>query len=366
MVIKAKSKSDDRVVQVSWMRRLMASPEVGAIVGAIAVALFFSSVTPSEFSSIIGVSRVLDPASTLGIMAVAVALLMIGGEFDLSAGVMTGSTGLLVGLLAVHAGFNIWVAIGVSFIFAMVVGFINGYLVLKTQLPSFIITLATFFIFRGVNVGVTRLVTDQVRVGGIDQVPGFELARDIFNGEFMLFGANFRMSLIWWIVIIVIASWILLRTHYGSWIFAVGGDANAARGVGVPVDKVKIALFMTTAGAAWLVGVMTALRLRSALSSQGVGQEFVFIIAAVIGGCRLTGGYGSVVGAAIGAIIFGVTRVGITFAGWETDWFYAFLGIMLLVSVLLNSFTQKKAADVHKPPPLEPEKDPLTAIAEEV
>ena len=204
-------------------------------------------------------------------------------------------------------------------------------------------------LLRGINVGVTRHFTGQVRVSNIDGVAGFEASRDFFNTEFTFMDTTFRTAIIWWIIIAVVATWVLLRTHYGSWIFAVGGDVEAARGVGVPVNRVKIALFMTTAGAAWLVGVMTSLRLRSALSSQGIGQEFVFIIAAVIGGCRLTGGYGSVIGASIGALIFGMTRVGITFAGWDTDWFYTFLGIMLLVAVLLNNFTQKQASKVHAP-----------------
>jgi simple sugar transport system permease protein len=328
---------------------MTARPEIGALVGSAVVFIFFSLISPDTFPNIVGLSRVLDPAATLGIMAVAVGLLMIGGEFDLSSGVMTGSTGLVVGLLAVYADMNIWAAIGISFIFAMLVGFINGYLVIKTKLPSFIITLATFFLFRGINVGVTRLITNQVRVSGIDAVPGFMAARTFFDTEFQILDATFRTSLIWWVIIVIIVSWVLLRTQVGSWIFAVGGNAEAARATGVPVNAVKIGLFMTTSGAAWLVGVMTALRLRSALSSQGVGQEFIFIIAAVIGGCRLTGGFGSIIGAAIGALIFGITRVGITFAGWDTDWFFAFLGIMLLVAVLLNDFTQKKAAEVHTP-----------------
>ncbi len=350
------TKVDERSVRVGFFRRLIASPEIGAVVGAVVVAVFFSLISPDIFPNVTGVSRVLDPSATLGIMAVAVGLLMIGGEFDLSSGVMTGTTGLVVGLLAVHVGMNIWLAIALSFVFAMLVGFINGYLVIKTKLPSFIITLATFFIFRGVNIGVTRMVTHQVRVSKIDSATGFSAARSFFDTEFTLFDATFRTSMIWWIIIILVASWILLRTQYGSWIFAVGGNAEAARAVGVPVNAVKISLFMTTAGTAWLVGVMTALRLRSALSSQGVGQEFIFIIAAVIGGCRLTGGYGSVIGASIGALIFGITRVGITFAGWDTDWYFAFLGVMLLVAVLLNDFTQKKAAEVHTPAP-QPESD---------
>ncbi len=337
---------DERMAEIGLIRRLFRRPEVGAVIGAAVVWIFFAVIAPTNWISIDGVARILDPSSTLGIMAVAVALLMIGGEFDLSTGVMTGTTGLIAGILATELGMNIWLTMLIALIFALAVGYINGLMVIKTGLPSFIVTLATFFILRGANVGVTRLVVNQVRVSGIDAAAGFEPARLLFNTEFYLFGTEFRSTIIWWILITALATWVLLRTKYGSWIFAVGGDAPAARNVGVPSDKVKIALFMTTAGAAWLVGMMNDLRLRSAVASQGIGQEFVYIIAAVIGGCLLTGGYGSAIGAAIGALIFGMARVGIVFAGWDTDWFFSFLGVMLLVAVIVNNFTRKRAESV--------------------
>jgi simple sugar transport system permease protein len=339
-------KADERMAEVGFARRILRRPEVGAVIGAAVVWVFFAVIAPENWISIGGVARILDPSSTLGIMAVAVALLMIGGEFDLSTGVMTGTTGLIAGLLATKVGMNIWLAMLFALIFALAVGYVNGLMVIKTGLPSFIVTLATFFILRGANVGVVRLVLSQVRVSGIDAATGFLAARTFFNTEINLLGVEFRSSIIWWIAITALATWILLRTKYGSWIFAAGGDAEAARNVGVPSDKVKIALFMTTAGAAWLVGMMNDLRLRSAVASQGIGQEFVYIIAAVIGGCLLTGGYGSAVGAALGAAIFGMARVGIVFAGWDTDWFFSFLGVMLLVAVIVNNFTRKRAEAV--------------------
>lgn len=337
------AKADERIAEVSFVRGLFRRPEVGAVIGATAVWVFFALTATENWLTVGGVARILDPSSTLGIMAVAVALLMIGGEFDLSAGVMIGTTGLIAGMLGTQLGLNIWMSMLVALIFALTVGFLNGLLVVKTGLPSFIVTLSTFFILRGANVGVTRLVINQVRVSGIDDVSGFFAARTLFNTEITLFGTEFRSAIIWWILLTILASWILLRTKYGSWIFATGGDAVAARNVGVPAERVKIVLFMTTATAAWLVGMMSDLRLRSVVASQGIGQEFIFIIAAVIGGCLLTGGYGSAFGAAVGAMIFGMVRVGIVFAGWDTDWFYAFLGIMLLISVLVNNFTRKKA-----------------------
>jgi simple sugar transport system permease protein len=338
--------ADERLARVGFVRGLFRRVEIGALIGAVVVWIFFAAMAPEHWISVTGISRILDPASTLGIMAIAVALLMIGGEFDLSTGVMTGTAGLVAGLLSTRLGWNLWPAMFAALLFALAVGYLNGLMLVKTGLPSFIVTLATFFVLRGANVGVTRLVTEQVYVGGIDKTAGFAAARSFFNIGIDLFGIEFRSSIIWWIVIMIIASWILLRTKYGSWIFATGGDAEASRKVGVPAARVKITLFMGTAAAAWLVGMMNVVRLRSAVASQGIGQEFIYIIAATIGGCLLTGGYGSVVGAAIGAVIFGMAQVGIVFAGWDTDWFYSFLGIMLLAAVLVNNYTRKRAAEI--------------------
>lgn len=338
--------SDERLAEVSKFREIFRQPEIGALLGAAGVFVLFTAINSEMFPSVAGVARILDPASTIGIMAVSVALLLIGGEFNLSIGVLTGTSGLIMGLLAVKLGWSVWPAMLISLIFAIGIGYLNGWLVIKTRLPSFIITLATSFGLRGANVGVTRLVTNQVRVAGIDAAPGFYVARSIFNTELQLFGVEFRTTIIWWIAITALGSWILLRTRYGNWIFGVGGDREAARMVGVPVRGVRIVLFVQTSVFAWLVGTMTALRLRSAVASQGIGQEFVYLISAVIGGCLLDGGYGSAIGASIGALIFGMVRVGIVFSGWDTDWFYSFLGIMLLGAVVVNDFTRRRASEV--------------------
>jgi simple sugar transport system permease protein len=340
-------KADERVAEVGFIRGLFRRVEIGALIGAVALWAFFAILTPGNWVSITALSRILDPASTWGIMAVAVALLMIGGEFDLSTGVMTGTTGLIAGLLSTRAGWPLWLGILVSLAFALLIGYLNGMMVIRTGLPSFIVTLATFFILRGANVGVTRLVTEQVYVGGIDKTVGFESARAFFSTGITLFGVEWRSSILWWVLITIVASWILLRTKVGSWIFAVGGDARASRNVGVPATRVKIGLFMTTAVAAWLVGTMQIARLRSAVGSQGIGSEFYYIIMATVGGCLLTGGYGSVIGASIGAIIFSMAFTGIPFAGWDTDWFFSFLGVMLLAAVLVNNYTRKRATEMR-------------------
>ena len=161
-------------------------------------------------------------------------------------------------------------------------------------------------------------------------------------------GANFPISIVWWIAITALATWVLMRTRFGNWIFSAGGNADAARNVGVPVNRVKITLFMATATAAWLVATIQLTVVKSADTLRGTQQEFIAIIAAVIGGNLLTGGYGSAIGAALGALIFGMVRQGIVYAGIDADWFQVFLGAMLIVAVLVNNFIRDRAEKARR------------------
>ena len=340
---------DERVATVNVLVRLLQRPELGALIGAVAVYLLFATVdaTPGhKFSSVAGMQNWTDAASTYGIMAVAVALLMIGGEFDLSAGVMIGTCGLLLGMLITRYDVNVWLGIVVVLLFAGMIGAVNGILVVRTKLPSFIITLATFFVLRGMNVGVTLFITNQVRFDISDQAPGFASAQSVFGSTFLA-PYNFQDAVLWRIAITAVATWVLTQTTFGNWIYAVGGDANAARAVGVPVARTKVILFMCTAMAAALVGIMVALRFKGIQTGQGVGQEFFFIIAAVVGGCLLTGGYGSAIGASIGALVIGFAQIGIIFAGWDSNWYFTFLGVILFVAVGVNTLVRRRAASAR-------------------
>jgi simple sugar transport system permease protein len=337
--------ADERLANISVAARLLRRPELGALLAAIVVGVFFFTQN-GLFFQLAGIANWTDVASTIGIPAVMVALLMIGGEFDLSAGVMTGSAGLFMGILATNVGLNVWLAIVLTLVVAGAIGFLNGYLVMRTGLPSFIVTLATFFCLQGLNLGVTKAITNTVSVGGIDTAAGYSSANKIFGGSFWA-PYDFRITVLWWIAITIVATWVLTRTTIGNWIFGVGGDANAARNVGVPVKQTKIGLFMATSVVCALTGIMIALRLASTQAGQGVGDEFTFIIAAVVGGCVLTGGFGSAIGASLGATIVGMAFIGIQFSGWNTDWRFLFLGVILFIAVLVNTYIRKRAEGVR-------------------
>ncbi len=215
---------------------------------------------------------------------------------------------------------------------------------MRTGLPSFLVTLGTFFILQGLNIAVTRLASGAVASNSISDMDGFGAAKAIFASEFKLGGVTIKILIVWWIVFVAIAAWVLLKTQIGNWIFAVGGDAAAARAVGVPVKKVKIGLFMTVGFFAWFTGMQLLFVQNGVVQSgEGVGKEFLYIIAAVVGGCLLTGGYGSVVGGAVGALIFGMVQLGVVYAGWNPDWFKAFLGAMLLLATIVNLVVKNRA-----------------------
>lgn len=352
----------------SLLTRTLRRPELGALAGTVLVFLIFGlTAGNSGLFSLLGITNFLQVSAQLGILAAAVALLMIGGEFDLSVGSMIGFASVTIGLGVTEFGLPIWATILVAFGFAIIVGTLNGLLVVRTGLPSFIVTLAGLFILRGLTLAITRTVTGRTQIPYITEGQADSFVVNLFGGKFggvvfqwlatngwiamrpdgspMVQGLS--MSIAWWVLVTVLATWILVKTRFGNWIFAVGGDARAARNVGVPVDQVKILLFVGSACAATLFATIQVLESGSADTLRGFQKEFQAIIAAVIGGSLLTGGYGSAIGAMFGALIFGTVEMGIFYTGIDTDWFQVFLGAMLLIAVLVNNYVRRKATEAR-------------------
>ncbi|MDO0924972.1 ABC transporter permease [Streptomyces sp. TG1A-8] len=334
--------TDDRLLRTSALRTLLSRPELGSVVGALAVFVFFA-VVADGFLRPASLSTVLYASSTIGIMAVPVALLMIGGEFDLSAGVMVTSSALISSMFSYQLTANTWVGVGVSLLVTLAVGAFNGFMLTRTGLPSFIITLGTFLMLTGMNLGFTKLIDGTVSTKTIGDMEGFPSAHAVFASTLTAGGVDLKITVLWWLALVAVASWILLRTRVGNWIFAVGGNQDAARAVGVPVARTKIGLYMGVALGAWISGQHLLFSFDAVQSGEGVGNELIYIIAAVIGGCLITGGHGSAIGSAVGALLFGMTSKGIVFAEWNPDWFKFFLGAMLLLATLLNAWVRKRA-----------------------
>jgi simple sugar transport system permease protein len=332
-------------------RRLLASalarPSLAALVGLVAVVVFFGLEAPGLLTAG-GLASVLDVAALLGIGGVAVALLLIAGQFDLSVGVVSVASSLVTALLIEHAGWGTWPALVVSLACALLVGLVNGLLVVSTGLPSFLVTLATFLVLQGVTAAGTQLVNGSARIEGLDTASGWRSAEAVFGSTVQLGDGRFRVSLLWWLGVTAVAAWVLWRTRFGNAVFASGGARTAARELGVRVRATTVTLFCATAAAGWLLGTLGLVRLSGVQVSPGLGAEIEFIVVAVIGGCLLTGGYGSAAGAAIGALLYGVVRQGITLAGWDPRWFQAFLGVLMMVALLANGVVRRRLKAVPR------------------
>lgn len=624
--IRAASTGDDRLAYRGVFQRMFVRPEIGAIIGLVGIWAFFWAVS-GVFGEASGSTNYLDQASTLGIMAVAVSMLMVGGEFDLSSGANTGAMGMLTIYVVKETGelgglgLPIWLGLIVSFLIAMGIGWLNGFMVDRTQLPSFIVTLATFFVLIGLKLGLAKRLVGRIDVGRMDEGQGFNFFYKIFGsqwyrnehvfggrdavytvlvlgglslavlalyemhferrermnpagipvlaagagavvagiavlhltdsipmnwvgalviavgavlvvlglgawrfqpgptrgrvelgggiglalgaglagiviafitatsissadesglffpftvqgfratmfGLFMALGmvglfiasirarrksvlskaavsgvitivlvltafliqlesrsykfrveafsvvlvaalmmfvwavasvwfvertrvnravdrlagralaaglvvaaigmlvktlfvttdqldagvqpAQYSMRIVWFAAFTAVMVWVLTKTRFGNWTYAVGGNAVAARHVGVPAARTKTRLFMLVSGAAWLVGVLIAFRINSIQANSGNGDEFIFIIAAVVGGSLLTGGYGTALGGAIGALVMAMAIVGIPASRWESDWRFLFLGVILLAAVIANRFIKDKAEALRR------------------
>ncbi len=353
---------DERVKETSTLRRLLRRPEAGAVAGAIVIWIYFAFAAGRDFYGASGLSLFLETASELGILTVAVTLLMISGEFDLSIGSTMGAATMASAIFATTYALPLPVAMLLSLIIALAIGFFNGLLVVRTKLPSFIITLGSLFAVRGATIALSLAASGTSNVDALSgKVEGWASWRPIFHSAFFSLtrvtertsfsgevtqitsSIDYDVSILWWLGLIGIATWVLLRTQFGNWIFAVGGDENAARNTGVPVNRVKITLFMGTAAAAWLLAQIQLFGIQSASSLRGDLQELFAISAAVIGGTLLTGGYGSVIGGALGALIYGMVRFGVPAAGIDSELFRVVLGALIIIAVLVNNFVRKQA-----------------------
>lgn len=318
---------------------LIRRPETGALIGTLGVFIFFAIFGAPNFLSAGGAASWLNVAAELGIIAIPIGLLMIAGELDLSVGSVLATSSMTLAIISGYWGQNILIGIVAALGLGLLVGFVNGMLVTRTQVPSFIVTLATNFALVGLALGFTRVITGTTSVA----IHAPDWAKSLFGS---LIDGKFEVAIFWWIGVMVVVGWILHISPIGNWIFAIGGDKISARATGIPVERVKVGLFMGSAFGAALVGVIQTILYNSAQVANG--QSFVFnsIIAVVIGGTLLTGGYGSVFGIVLGTLTFAIVNQGIYYTGWNADWASLILGILLLIAVLMNNTFRRMALSV--------------------
>jgi simple sugar transport system permease protein len=322
--------------------RFLHKPEAGALIGTVAIYLIFLIFGSSNFTSAGGFASWLNVAAELGIIALPVGLVMIAGELDLSVGSVLAASSMTVAIVAGHWEQPMLLAIVLALALGLLVGFVNGVLVTFTKVPSFVVTLATLFALQGATLGLSRKITGSTSVAVDVPEPFKGLLGNLVSDKF-------SVAIFWWIGVLVVVGYVLHIAPWGNWIYALGGDEVSARASGIPTHRVRIALYMGSALGAALVGVIQTCLYNSAQVANG--QSFVFnsIIAVVVGGVVLTGGYGSVFGVLLGTLTFCIVRQGIYFTGWEPDWAALFLGVLVLAAVLLNNTFRRLAVSYKSP-----------------
>jgi simple sugar transport system permease protein len=322
---------------------ILRRPEAGAFLGMVFVTIFFAMFGGANFISWGAAAGWLNVAANLGIIAIPIGFLMIAGELDISIGAMVPAASMIMGVTSGHFELPIVVGIALSLGFALVVGIINGILVVRTAVPSLIITMGTLFAVAGLTLFGSLILTGNTAVA----LNSPDWAKNLL-GSFI--NDSFQVLIFWWLGFSALCVFFLHYSPWGNWVFALGGDRVSARNAGIPTDKLTIGLFVLSSVAAGFVGMCQTILFNSAQVSSGMSFIFNTIISVVIGGVLLTGGFGSVVGVFFGTITFAIVNQGIYYTQFDRNLSSLIIGVMLLVAVLMNntfrdlalSYTPKK------------------------
>lgn len=316
--------------------RLARRPEAGSFLGMLAVFVFFAIFAGATFVSPAGFASWLNVAAEVGIVALPIGLLMIAGELDLSIGALIPASSLTVAVISGYYGAPDGVGIVAGLALGLFIGFMNGLLVLRTGVPSLIVTIGTMFAIMGLTLGFAVLLTGSTSTAIVPH----DLSKALF-GQFI--AGMFQVTIFWWLIIAAVLAYLLHVSPYGNWIYALGGDRDSARNAGIPTDRLTIALFMISGFCAAFVGVSQAIVYQSAQVAGG--QSFIFnaIMCVVIGGVLLTGGFGSVFGIVLGTITFAMVNQGIFFTSFDPNLGSVIIGALLLLAVLMNDTFRKLA-----------------------
>jgi simple sugar transport system permease protein len=317
---------------------IIRSPAAGAFFGMVIVFIIFSMFGfQRNFLSVGGVANWMNFASTVGIIAIPVAFLMIAGELDISTGAVLPASAMMLGISVNHYELPMWLGIMMTLAMAASVGLVNGLLVTRTQVPSFIVTLATLFAVGGLTLALSDLLINNTNVS----LKSPEWAKAVFGTRYF----GFRSAVFWWIGLIIAFWFFLHKSPWGNWVFAVGGDPESARNAGIPVNKLKISLFILCSVCTALAGMCQVIQFNSAQSATFFNMIFFTIIASVVGGVLLNGGFGSVIGVVFGTMTLGIVQQGINYTDIDRNLSLLIIGVMLLIAVLMNGTFQKLATN---------------------
>lgn len=320
-----------RPVRAPLLRRVVRVPELMVVLALLVVVLGFVALAPTTFLSPMNIGAFMTAAAQLGVVAVGAAVLMISGEFDISVGSNYAFTGVAMGLLSSGAHLPMWLALVLGLCISTSIGLINGIITVTARIPSFITTLGTWLVWFGLTLALSK---------------GFFVTIDSHNALIRVLGGpignQFYSSVFWWIGIAAVVVVMMRRSALGNWIFAVGGNMEAARAVGVPVVRVKMFAFGFIGFLAGTSSIFTLGQQGSMAPLYGQNLALQAIAAAVIGGCSLFGGTGTVIGAVLGAILMTMINAGLILAGAPTFWYQTFVGAIVIIAVVINTAASRR------------------------
>jgi simple sugar transport system permease protein len=295
------------------------------------ICIIISLLFPDKFRYLSqeNIQIMLKSIPQLGVLAMGVGLLMIAGEFDLSVG---SNFVLSAYLMALAYNHNVPVPLAILFALAVgsTIGLLNGLLVIKTKMPSFIATLGAMMFWRGIVLFLSKGFTEPFRPGG--------LIESIFAGTYGPFQGQFV-----WLFIVAVVCYLLLERHkLGNHIFSVGGNKQSAIAIGVNANKVKLITFIIVGFLAAFSGVISTMRVHSVSPAQGEGLELQSIAACVIGGLSLMGGEGTILGIFLGTALLYVIQDVLLLLRAPGFYLQMFMGILIVVAVIFNNLTRKE------------------------
>ena len=385
----------DRLQQENWFQRTVRRPEIGAFVVMMIIIVALAMASGGKAFNALGLKNNVAIIAQLGIIATGAALLMIAGEFDLSIGPMIAFAGMSIAIMLKWGlPFGLgeatpFLAFLITLVMTLAFGWLIGTIVVKSGLSSFIVTLAFWFFLRGLTEVCFRLINQNTNVSGLPDfkkeswfaeqmggevfgwffdawhwvgtkfASGLEFTGDMtksekidlinylsflnINRKMEQWVTGFDARLLWFIIIAGAAWYVLAKTQLGSWIYATGDNKESARANGVPVNRVKVGLFMFSAFCATIFATCQVLDTNSSDAAKGMFKELEAIAIAVVGGILMTGGFGTIVGVVFGAITFGLVANAVFFIPWiDGAWFRVFVGTVLLLAVFANERIRKR------------------------
>ena len=358
----------DRLNKGGALAAILRRPEVGAFTVMLVAIIAIAFASDGNAFNPLGLKNNLSIIAQFGIIATGACLLMISGEFDLSIGSMIGFAGMSMALMLKWGlPFGLGEATPASaFILTLVMtlflGWLIGTIVVRSGLSSFIVTLSFLFFLRGLTEVSFRVINKSTQVSGLPDYKEDSWFASLFGGEsfawfydlWFWLGGNINRAgnqwvtgldarVVWWVLIVIAAYLVLSRTQAGNWIYATGDNRESARANGVPVNKVRISLFMFTAFCATVFAACQVFDTNTADAAKGNLKELEAIAIAVVGGTLMTGGFGSVLGVVFGAITFGLVANAVFFIpAIDGSYYRVFVGMVLLIAVFLNEDVRKR------------------------